>query len=178
MIKKNYRRAVDGGIIEIPLWDNFGYSYAKRIDGTKHPELEGLIDIIRVFNFWTKEPLEDLTILTTTPTLISLLVAGLSRPITQKYWKVVGKSSIINDDLEPLILKKRIDDEDPWFLTENGRKRVELPVDNTWDDYEQYIYQGTGNIEIMLTLKFMELEGINPQDHMDVTDERVSWMLK
>ncbi len=102
----------------------------------------------------------------------------MSRPITQKYWKVVGKSSIINDDLEPLILKKRIDDEVPWFLTENGRKRVELPVDKTWDDYEQYIYQGTGNIEIMLTLKFMELEGINPQDHMDVTDERVSWMLK
>jgi len=178
MIKKNYKRAIDGGIIEIPLWENFGYTYAKRIDGTKHPELDGLIDIIHVFDFWTKEPLEDLTILTTKPSLITLLVAGLPPTITKNYWNVVGKSSITNGDLEPLILKKRVNDDDPWFLTENGRKRVELPADKTWDDYEQYVYQGTGNIEIRLTLKFMELEGINPKDHIDVTDERVSWMLK
>lgn len=178
MIKKNYKRAIDGGIIEIPLWEKFGYAYAKRIDGTKHPELEGLIDIIHVFNHWTKEPLIDLSILTSKDFLTTYLVAGLPPTISQEYWKVVGKSEISNKDLEPLILKKRVDDIDPWFLTENGHKQVELPANKTWDDYDQYVYQGTGNIEIRLTIEFMKLEGINPRDHMDVTDERISWMLK
>ena len=178
MIKKEYKRAVDGGIIEIPLWNNFGYAYAKRIDGTKHPELEGLIDLIRVFNYWAKKPLENLSLLASKPILNTYLVAGLPPTITKKQWKVIGKAAILSEDLAPVLLKRRFDDDDPWFLTENGHKKMALPADRSWEDYEQYAYQGTGNIEIRLTLKILELEGLDPKDHIDVTDQRIKWMIK
>ncbi|WKN32097.1 Imm26 family immunity protein [Porifericola rhodea] len=178
MIQKKYKRAIDGGVIEIPLWGNFGFVYAKHIDGTKHEELGRLLSIIKVYNFISPQPLDDITILKTKEYLYTgILVAGLPPTITKGYWKVIGKAELTLHDIQPLIFKKRASPNERWKLTINGDREIKSNDEVIWDQYEEYKYRGTGNIELRLTLKFMELENVDPSNYLDLKDERIKWML-
>ena len=177
MIQKSYKRAIDGGIIQIPLWDNFGFCYAKHIDATKHPELDGLMSVLKVFDLRMSTPIQNLSLLENKEFIHSgILVAGLPPTITKGLWQVIGKDSINEKDLTPLKFKRDKYDSGSWVLTING-KFVDEEVDNL-DDLEEYAYNGTGNIEIRLTILFMLKEGIDPRKKLDLNDDRVKWLVE
>lgn len=175
MKRKELKRKVDGCILEIPLCSGYGYTYAKYIDGTKHRELGELIALLKVFDYRSDKPLEDLTILASMPYLYdNLLVAGLPTTITQGYWKAVGKFPIEAKDLVAPQYKKHYDFGNYWTVLTDGKKEEKKDLEEI-KHLESYAYLGSGNIEVRLTMAFMEKNGDKPEELLDMKDASIAY---
>jgi hypothetical protein len=175
MKRKKLKRKVDGCILEIPLCSGYGYAYAKYIDGTKHQELGRLVALLKVFNYKSDKPLEDLTVLATKPYLHdNLLVAGLAPTITQGYWKVIGKFPLEAKDLVAPQYKKHYDFGNYWTVVIDGEKEERRDLEQI-KHLEPYSYFGSGSIEVRLSMEFMEKDGDNPEELLDMKDESIAY---
>jgi hypothetical protein len=175
MKRKELKRKVDGCILEIPLCSGYGYAYAKYIDGTKHPELGRLVDLIKVFDYKSDKPLEDLEVLTLKTYLYdNLLVAGLPPTITQGYWKVVGKFPIEAKDLVAPHYKQYYKLGNYWTVLIDGKKEERRESEEI-KHLEPYSGFGSGSIEVRLSMAFMKKNGDNPEELLDMKDESINY---
>ena len=176
MKTKSYKRAVDGCILEIPLWGNFGFAYSKYINGSKHEQLGNLVSILKVYNKRFDKPLDDLTGLHSIEYLNpGILMAGIRPTVSKGFWKIVGKADISVDDLKPLMFKKQDVLSGEWKLTINGEETNSVDNDINWDNYEEYVYYASGSIEIRLTLLFMLIDNIKPDSYLDLENETIQY---
>ena len=154
-----------GDLIQIPLWGDLGYAYAKYIDLSKYSNMPSLI---KVYEYWTdsdifdKDKIEDSKYLTQ-----PMLVAGITNILRKGKWRVVGHVQLSEDDERIPHFRShepRWEDENSakeWCYIEdcNVNKRVKVPFESI-RHLERYVAQGTGNIEIKITMQIIKKEGL------------------
>lgn len=169
-----------GDLLQIPLWGNLGYAYAKYIDLSKYSNMPTLI---KVFEYWTQSKGFEESMIEQSKYLVQpMLVAGINPILREKKWEVVGKLNLKADDREIPHFRShepRWEEESnakEWCYIEdcNVDKRVITAFENI-KHLERYAAQGTGNIEIKVTMQIIKKENLNVSDYFDMKDETVEY---
>lgn len=169
------KRLKQGSIVAIPLLHGLGFAYAKYINAQKLDSDVSYPDILKVYS--TRFNTEVIDVNNLSDYLISpILVAGLRPTLTKGYWRIIGiKEFCVEDNLIPDFFEGHSTDSDlpknTWYkyigCDTNNRSKT------TYEEIkylQPYVGQGSGNIEIKLTMYFMLKESIRVEDFFDLTD--------
>jgi hypothetical protein len=167
-----------GDIIRIPLWNGFGFGYARYIDLTRIPNTS-MPSLIDVYAYWTESIDFETEKLKQSDFLIQpILVAGINPVIKEGRWIIVEHLAFNTSEYELPHFKAhepRWDVEKnarDWFFVENceTNRRVKSLYENV-KHLESYAGVGTGNIEIKITMQIMKMKGIKIEDYFDLSNE-------
>lgn len=171
-----------GDILRIPLWNKLGFAYAKYMDLSQSPSVN-MPSLIKVYCYWTKTMDFDLEMIKESKYLIQpILVAGINPAIRKGLWEIVGN---VGKSEEDMVLPHFRSHEPRWEEENNAKewsyikdcdvnKRIKTSLEKI-KHLERYAGQGTGNIEIKVTMQIMKKEGLNIVDYFDIEDETVEY---
>ena len=174
-----------GDILKIPLWGDLGFAYAKYIDLVEMLN-QDMATFIRVYDYWTKTNNFEIEKLKKCKYLIQpIKVAGIYPALRKKLWEIVGHIEPTTEDIDI-----------PHFRTHNPRweeernarewcyiegcdleKRTITRLENI-KHLERWGAEGTGNIEIRVTIQIIKKLGLNFEDYLDMEDETVQYQYK
>ena len=174
------KRLVQGSVVQIPLLHGLGFAYAKYIDLTKIDYQASFPDLLKVFNFKSRKPINRIEELKEEGYLVSpLLVAGLRPTLKEGQWQIVGKTNLKDQD-KKLPDFKEGNSSDPdikegkWYLIKECKRINRVDVSSNEVQYLQpFLGEGTGNIEIRLTMYFLLKEGKKVEEVFDMEDINV-----
>ena len=174
-----------GDILQIPLCFNLGFSYAKYININKifkanYPSL------IKVYEYWTTERNFDLHKIDQSSYLLdSILVAGILPTIKKNLWTNIGNLPLNQNDLS---IPKFKTHEPGWENEENAKRWIIVEgfdiSKKIETSFEQVRYldtlgaDGSGNIEIIITMRILIKENIPIDKYFDLSDEGYKYQYK
>lgn len=172
-------KVTSGDILRFPLCNNMGYAYAKYIDlrnfhNVNYPSM------LKVFNYWTKTKDFDFATITQSSYLLQpILVAGILPTLKNGLWEVIGNHELTPDDAvinhfktyypswaEETAAKK-------WYYVIDGdlKNKTEAEFENV-KHLELWDAQGTGTIEIKVTMQILLKENLTVSDYFDLEKEK------
>jgi len=173
------KRLSSGCIIRIPLLKEMGYAYSKYVDLTKLSDETSLAEVIKVFNFRTIEKVDDINL--SDYLIAPISVAGLRPTLRKGIWHNMGKIDLDNSDstLPDFMSSYAGDNEVPkgkyFIFRESDLSKKENANYEDVKFLQPFGGEGTGLIEIRLTMYFILREGKKIEDFFDLTDETNKW---
>ena len=171
----------DGDILRIPLLNKFGYAYAKYIDLRNQPNLK-YPALLKFFDYWTKIKEFEIDKIKHSDYLIQpMLVAGILATLRNGLWEVIGNLENSEDDYKINDFKafgppwaKEIDAK-KWYAVVNGDidNKIETSFENV-KHLEKWGAQGTGTIEIRLSIQLLLKEGLDVTNYLDLENEKIN----
>lgn len=167
-----------GDILRIPLWEGFGFGYARYIDLTRIPNTS-MPSLIEVYAYWTKSLDFETNKLKQSDFLMQpILVAGINPVIKEGRWIIAEHFTFDASEYELPHFKAhepRWDVEKnarEWYYVENceTNRRVKSLYENV-KHLESYAGVGTGNVEIKITMQIMKMKGLKIEEYFDLSNE-------
>ena len=173
------KRLVQGSVIRIPLLHDLGYAYAKYINLLKISNSVSFPEIIKVYDSLTHDPITHaLELNTKTSYLISpILIAGLRPTLKDEKWVNIGKvdlsegDTIIPDFKDNFISDPDLSPSDVYLIKSCSLQNKTLSNQNDTRFLQHFLAEGTGNIEIKLTMYFLLKDGKNLAEFFDIEGE-------
>lgn len=156
---------------------HLGYTCAKFIDLKKFSDSVTYPEIIKVYNFRSKEKDFNICGIQSLGYLINpMLIGGLRPTLKQGYWDIIGKGNLGDEDLIPPDFMKShyIDPElatKEFFIFEKSslsQKRTATEEEVKF--LQPFLAEGTRNIEIKLSMYFLLKEGKKIGDYFNLND--------
>ncbi|PTB96644.1 hypothetical protein C9994_06515 [Marivirga lumbricoides] len=174
------KRLIQGSIVQIPLLHGLGFAYGKYIDLTKIDHTVSFPEILKIFNIRSTKAVEKSSELELKEYLITpILVAGLRPTLRDGFWQNIGsleleESDFILPDFKEGNSSDSEIEKDKWYHIKDCKKS--LTTENTFDNVkylQPFLGEGTGNIEIRLTMYFILKEGKRVEDFFNMDDINV-----
>ena len=176
------KRLVQGSVLRIPLLKGLGHTYAKYMDLTKISDQVRMPDIIKVYNMFTADKNIDLTTIEDSGYLLEpILIAGLRPTLKKGIWENIGtfppkESELFIPDFKLGNETYESIENEKWYLIKDTNRNNKTEV--TFDQVrylQPYAAQGTGNIEMRLTMYYLLQEGKEISEYFDLNDDGIKW---
>lgn len=167
-----------GDLIRIPLWNDFGFAYAKYIDLASFSDAT-MVFMIKIYNYWTKTKTFDIKQIEQSGYLIQpFLMAGIVPALKNGLVEIIGNVELTAEDYDiphfrtygPIGVNET--DAEKWYYVVDSKlsEKIETKYENV-KHLETWTSKDIESIQIRVTMQILIKEGLEVSGFFDLKDE-------